>query len=232
MLLLILAIAGISWQLWRAEGALEVAEVQTRNAKVSEEKASSAQVEAENRLDEAEELLYASNIQLASSRLNTSQFNGVRELLDQSPRRWRNWEFRHLIASSDESLLTLEGHEAGIADLAFSPSGKRLATASRDGSARIWDASSGAPVATLIGHKDQLTCVGWSPDESRIVTSSMDNTARVWSVEKSSEILRLEGHQDFVYGCSFSPDGRSIATGSREAIHIWNAADGDAAAVL
>lgn len=150
----------------------------------------------------------------------------MRELLDQTPTRWRNWEFRHLIASSDESLLTLEGHEAGIADLAFSPSGKRLATASRDGSARIWDVLSGAPVATLIGHKDQLTCVGWSPDESRIVTSSMDNTARIWSVEKSSEIARLDGHNDFVYGCSFSPDGRSIATGSRAEIRIWNAADG------
>ena len=36
----------------------------------------------------------------------------------------------------------------------FSPDGARVVTASRDGTARLWDAATGAETAVLRGHED------------------------------------------------------------------------------
>ena len=62
----------------------------------------------------------------------------------------------------------------------FSPDGSRIVTASRDNTARLWDAKSGAALATLSGHTAWVRSAAFSPDGSRIVTASDDHTARLW----------------------------------------------------
>ena len=72
------------------------------------------------------------------------------------------------------------GHSAEVEGVAFSPDGKHIATASSDGTARVWDAATGHPVVTLKGHAAKVTCVAFSPDGTRIATASFDGTAKVW----------------------------------------------------
>ena len=64
--------------------------------------------------------------------------------------------------------------------MAFSPDGGRVATASYDGTARLWDASSGKELKVLRGHTSSVTAVAFSPDGSRLATASYDRTARLW----------------------------------------------------
>ena len=63
--------------------------------------------------------------------------------------------------------------------MAFSPDGQRIATASFDSTACLWDANSGKLLLSLDGHKDSLKSVAFSPDGQRIATASIDNTARL-----------------------------------------------------
>ena len=77
---------------------------------------------------------------------------------------------------------------------AFSPDGSRIVTASRDKTARIWDAASAKEIAVLRGHEGAVNSAAFSPDGSRIVTASEDKTARIWDAASGKEIAVLRGH--------------------------------------
>ncbi len=63
---------------------------------------------------------------------------------------------------------------------AFSSDGTRLATASFDGTAKVWNVTTGQELLTLTGHQGGVTGVVFSPDGTRLVTTSQDGTARVY----------------------------------------------------
>jgi predicted NACHT family NTPase len=69
--------------------------------------------------------------------------------------------------------------------VAFSPDGGRVATASYDRTARLWDAASGKQLAVLKGHTDSVRSIAFSPDGSRLATASHDGTARLWIARES-----------------------------------------------
>ncbi len=46
-------------------------------------------------------------------------------------------------ASTGEEVFTLYGHTAQVYWVSFPPDGKRLATASRDGTVKVWDTTKG-----------------------------------------------------------------------------------------
>ena len=75
---------------------------------------------------------------------------------------------------------TLTGHTSAIAGVAFSPDGRLLATASSDGTARVWDPATGEHMRTLTGHTSAIYGVAFSPDGRLLATASWDETTRVW----------------------------------------------------
>ena len=82
--------------------------------------------------------------------------------------------------------LAFRAAELDVTSAAFSPDGTRIVTASRDKTARVWDAATAKEIAVLRGHEYRVWSAAFSPDGTRIVTASGDNTARVWDANFST----------------------------------------------
>ncbi len=66
---------------------------------------------------------------------------------------------------------------------AFSPDGKTLAVASREGNVHLWDVATGKLLETLKGHSNSVRAVAFSPDGRTLASGSRDQTIRLWNVE-------------------------------------------------
>jgi hypothetical protein len=121
--------------------------------------------------------------------------------------------------------MVLQGHKDRVRRVAFAPDGIRLATASDDGTARVWDVASGAELHTL-HHQGSVEDVAFAPDGTRLATACHDGTARVWDVASGAELHTLR-HQDAVVRVAFAPDGTRLATTSSDgSARVWDVASG------
>jgi WD40 repeat protein len=117
-------------------------------------------------------------------------------------------------------------HSDAIYQVAFSPDGRMLATASRDGTAKLWDALTGKLGSTL-KHQSGVIRLAFSEDGKRLATGSRDNTAKLWIVATGELVATLE-HKGTVLSIAFSPDGKLIATGAENdhTVKLWDAMTG------
>src|SRR5438132_666692 len=77
-------------------------------------------------------------------------------------------------------LVHLWHHDHEVEHVAFSPDGRRIVTASKDHTARVWDVRTGEAVTPPLRHGHIVLKAAFSPDGRRVVTGSQDRTARVW----------------------------------------------------
>ncbi|MCK6579426.1 MAG: NB-ARC domain-containing protein [Anaerolineae bacterium] len=121
----------------------------------------------------------------------------------------------------------LAGHTESVTSAAYSPDGRRIVSASRDRTVRIWDAETGETLHTLAGHTRSVNSAAFSPDGRRIVSASSDHTVRVWDAESGEGVNTLSRHTAEVTSAAFSPDGRRIVSASWDGTaRAWDAETG------
>ncbi|KAL2756844.1 hypothetical protein ACRALDRAFT_2026829 [Sodiomyces alcalophilus JCM 7366] len=140
--------------------------------------------------------------------------------------------------------MTLSGHRQAVSQVRISPDGRWIASASADGTVKIWDAATGEHMDTLVGHMAGISCVAWSPDGGTLATGSDDKAIRLWDRVTGRPKLSakgvpggkegaarpmppLLGHHNYVVSLAFSPKGNILASGSYdEAVFLWDARAG------
>lgn len=126
-------------------------------------------------------------------------------------------------------LLRLEGHEAEVLALAFSPDGEHLVSASNDRTLRFWDIHHGNCRWTLEGHQSGVSSLAFSPDGSLLASGSFDRSVWLWSSDLREPLRRLEGHRSGILSVAFSPDGKYLASGGNDkVVRLWEVDTGRA----
>ena len=171
---------------------------------------------------------YAATSNLMQPAWDNGQVGRLRALLAETetyPDRGFEWYYWQRRCHLDQH--TFIGHRSGVLSVSWSPDAARLATASYDGTLKVWDVPGGKEVGTFKAHAGLVRSVSWSPDGTRLATGGDDGTAKVWDAAGGNEVRTLRAHSDAVTSVSWSPDGMRLATGSDDATaKVWDAADG------
>ncbi|MFZ5774307.1 MAG: eIF2A-related protein [Thermodesulfobacteriota bacterium] len=120
---------------------------------------------------------------------------------------------------------SFQGHADWVLDAAFSPKGKELATASRDGSVYLWDGETGNRLMVLRDPElDAVTGVAFSPDGRFLVGSTQSQRLLIWQRSDGKLVNFYEGHTMPLVGVAFTASGRNVVSAAVDgAVLFWGA---------
>jgi|WetSurMetagenome_2_1015567.scaffolds.fasta_scaffold09313_2 WD40 repeat protein len=114
----------------------------------------------------------------------------------------------------------LRGHKEEVWQIALSPDGKTLASASADGTVKLWEMPSGHLKYSL-PHTNQVWEIAFNSTGSQLLSASLDHQARLWSVETGSLLATLP-HSKEVYSVVFI-DNLIVSADANGTIKLWQA---------
>ncbi len=134
---------------------------------------------------------------------------------------------------------TWEAHKACVRGLAFSSDDQLLASASVEGTVKIWRTATQEPVLTVEDAEEQFFAVAFSPDSARLAVGTGDHIPRagreyeirVLDTSNGQCILTTDRAPHPVYALAYSPDGRWLAagravSGDEGVLHVMDAGSG------
>jgi WD40 repeat protein/tRNA A-37 threonylcarbamoyl transferase component Bud32 len=104
-------------------------------------------------------------------------------------------------ARTGKVLLAIDGYSHEPDSLAFSPEGRRLASAGgegelgRGGGIKLWDTATGLEVLSLGGPSEPVVCLAFSPDGGRLATSAMDGSGVLFLSHAAAHVTIWDGHR-------------------------------------
>uniref|UniRef100_A0A8C5T4J1 Notchless protein homolog 1 n=1 Tax=Malurus cyaneus samueli TaxID=2593467 RepID=A0A8C5T4J1_9PASS len=127
---------------------------------------------------------------------------------------------------------SLEGHTEAVISVAFSPTGKYLASGSGDTTIFLWDPATGSQIGRVLsGHSKWITCLCWEPlhinPECRYLASaSKDGSIRIWDTLMGRCDKILTSHTQSVTCVKWGGDGLLYSSSQDRTIKVWRGQDG------
>lgn len=119
-------------------------------------------------------------------------------------------------------------HTEVCRDVAWSPNDTKFATASDDGSVKVWSFATMTEDVVFSGryaHGWDVKCVDWHPTYSLIASGSKDNTVRLWDPRQIQPIATINEFKNTVTKVKFQPQGsrQLLAAASRaNSAHVFD----------
>ncbi|HEY7315344.1 MAG TPA: sigma-70 family RNA polymerase sigma factor [Gemmataceae bacterium] len=111
--------------------------------------------------------------------------------------------------------------------LAFSPDGKRLASASFT-RVQFWDAVTRKEIAHADWEGRYVMSLRFSPDGKTVAARGRNAEIRLWDAASGKELQPRAGHFSGIRATVFSPDGKLVATSANDsAARVWRATTGE-----
>ncbi len=116
----------------------------------------------------------------------------------------------------------LLGHRGKITALSAHPEGARLASASEDGTLRIWDVEH-QELLEVLAHDRSVTAVALHPSGKLVASGDRDGEVRVWDLAGSAQPLSFLGHDAGVTAIEFDSSGDRVVSASWDhTLRVWD----------
>lgn len=135
---------------------------------------------------------------------------------------------------------TLGSHGSTIYRLVVDPTGRYLATTSRDRTASLWDLKTMELITSIGDFRGRVSSAAFGPDGRTLAVASADQDRKVklWDVEGNRLIATLTGFKKNVvlFNENFSPDGKIVAVPSigsyKPGLKLWDTKTGQLLATI
>ncbi|KAF9234524.1 WD40-repeat-containing domain protein [Melanogaster broomeanus] len=116
---------------------------------------------------------------------------------------------------------------ASIWSLSFSPDDKTFASASSDGTCRIWNTGTGGLLLDFDDHQGEVEWVAYSPNGAKIASGADDHTIRIRNTLTGERLTQPLLHEECVRSLVWSPDSRLLISACDNGqICFWSAPTG------
>lgn len=130
-------------------------------------------------------------------------------------------------AEADPVLTRALAHRGTVRSVAVSADGRVFASASFDGTAKLWDRATGKERHTWKVEDGMCSAIALSPDAKFVAAGTSDGELVVWDADSGQEVWGRLTRKGNVYALAFSPDGSLVASADhRGTVSVWDARTG------
>jgi WD40 repeat protein len=136
----------------------------------------------------------------------------------------------------DTKSLPIYAHNKPVRSVSFHPKLDKIATASEDGTAKLWEQNGHQLNLSERSVGSNVNGVSFNPDGDVIAIASADGKTHLWNTTEGKRIKPLidrdlegsKSHSNEVFSASYSRDGTMIATASADrTAKLWRSSDGE-----
>jgi len=130
----------------------------------------------------------------------------------------------------DSALATIKAHSAPVSSVLFTPDGKQIISAGRDGRLVLWDVAAKTAVLELLPKGDQIRATAISADGKYLAAGNEKGVVNVFDLDNRRLLRQISAGNDAILALGFDSKGKFLATGGKDKqVKVWDLGGGDSA---